>query len=440
MHLFFGPFCLPVLLLCPILYPPIATFTALFFLKINKWYISIALIFSSAIISSLISATIVPYSDTEIYLNSFAQIRSFDFTQLKLDNNGFEPLYKVYEYVLSIFIGNNQKLFLLLTALIYNITSTLAILKICNRLKQRELACVIFAVYYSLVPPALGTSIFLLRSGLSLSIALLGISFYKEKPIIAYSLGVLATFIHSFSLIFLVAMIVQDWLKLFTNKIYSQTSLSLKSLMDTLFLRFYLIILISGCVMLILVPDSLSSTSQAFLSAIGNIDEVTSSKAGSFLDTKPENFVDFLNPVFIIQVVFSLLCFCKLQIPTINNSNQDRISDEKIFNLLELLRLIGRWQIIVIIMTGPFGLFPYRIGLFNFLYFPIWIVNIPYLAITKIHWKKYITHLTVFASMAVFTYVFYWMPKRQGMESDLVILEGKPLSHNIAQVFSYFFN
>ena len=134
MHLLLGSFCLPILLLCPILYPPIGTFTNMFFRK-NKWHVSLALIFSSAIISSFISAIIVPYSGTQVYLNSFIQIRSFDFTQLKLDNDGFEPLDKVYEYVLSIFIGNNQKIFLLCTALISNLIPTLATLKICTTLK-----------------------------------------------------------------------------------------------------------------------------------------------------------------------------------------------------------------------------------------------------------------------------------------------------------------
>ena len=294
--------------------------------------------------------------------------------------------------------------------------------------------------YERAVPPALGASIFLLRSGLSLSIVLLAISFYKEKTIVAYSLGAIATFIHSFSLIFLFSMIIQDGLKLFINKISIKGSLSLRLLMDTLFLRFSAIVLLSSCAMLILVPDSLSSTLQVFLAIIGGISEATSGKAESFLGAKSEEFVDFLNPVFIIQIAFSTLCFLKLQPPVIDKSNSAKISDKNIFSLLELLRLIGRWQIIVIILTGPFGLFPYRFGLFNFLYFPLWLVNIPYLSITKRHWKRYIAHSIAFASVAVFLYIFYWMPKRQGMESDLVILEGKPLSHNIAQVFSYFLN
>ncbi len=78
--------CTLILLICPILYPPIACLLAFFFVKakdIKLRYVPALLIFSLAIVTSLISATIIPVSDTLVYIDSFKNIQSFNFHDLK---------------------------------------------------------------------------------------------------------------------------------------------------------------------------------------------------------------------------------------------------------------------------------------------------------------------------------------------------------------------
>ncbi|WP_448266972.1 EpsG family protein [Nostoc sp. DSM 114159] len=433
--------CIPILFIVPILYPPLACFTSIFFLQKRLGYIALFLIFSSAIVTSLISATIIPVADTQVYIDSFKNIHLFDFTQLKLDNDGFEPLYKVYEYLLSIFIDDNQEFFLLTTALIFNTLSTIAILRICFRLNQAQLACIILAVYYSLVAPALGVPLFLLRSSLSLSILFLAISFYNQKNIVFYVLGILSIFIHSASFTIFAIIISQRFVYFLSKKLKQIGYKKLISLSSKLVFRFSLIILVVSFLLLIFNQSLLTSITQNFLIGFSVNGDLASNKAKSFLDsTDKENFVDFQNPVFLLQVALTLLCFLKIQNPLFFTHNEiNEIKNNKLSNLLESLRLVGRLQIIMIVLTGPFNFLPYRLGLYNFLYFPLWLVNIPYLSLlVQKNIKKTSKYLILFALVSVLTYTFYWMPKRQGNEYFIVVLEGKPLSYNLSQVIEHF--
>lgn len=431
--------CIPILFIVPILYPPLACFTAIFFLKKRLDYIALFLIFSSAIVSSLISATIIPVGDTQVYINSFQNINLFDFTQLKLDNDGFEPLYKVYEYLLSLFIDDNQELFLLITALIFNTLSTIAILRICFRLNQAQLAYIILAVYYSLVAPPLGVPLFLLRSSLSLSILFLAISFYNQINTVFYVLGITAIFIHSASLTIFATVISQSLVSYLSKKIEKIGYKKFILVSSKLFLRLSLIMLVGSFLLLIFNQSLLISISQNFLTGISGNGDLASNKTKSFLDTNKENkenFVDFKNPVFLLQVTLTLLCFLKIQNPlSLTHNKIDKINNNKLFSLLESLRLIGRLQIIMIVVTGPFNFLPYRLGLFNFLYFPLWLINVPYLSLLiQKNIKKTSKYLILFALLSVLTYTFYWMPKRQGNEYFIVVLEGNPLNYNLSQV------
>lgn len=433
--------CIPILFIVPVLYPPLASFTAILFVKKEINFIALVLLFSSAIVSSLISATIVPFGDTQVYIDSFKNIHLFDFTQLKLDNNGFEPLYKIYEYFLSIFIDDNQGLFLLTTALIFNLLSTIAIIRICLRLNQTQLGCIILTVYYSLVPPCLGVPLFLLRSSLSLSILFVGISYYEQKNAIFYLLGTISIFIHSSSFLIFSAIIFQRMLSSLNKIIENIGYKKITSLSKTLSLRISLIILFIGFFLVAATPNLLIALLQNFLTGFGGNGELASNKSKSFLETSTENFVDFTNPVFLIQVLFSLLCFLKLRDGLLIRENIDNTNNQKLSNLLESLRLVGRLQIIMIFFTGPFNFLPYRLGFFNFLYFPVWLINVPYLSFIQIRLrlKKYSKYLIIFALISVLTYTFYWMPKRQDGNYDIVVLEGKPLSYSLTQVIEKIF-
>ncbi|BAZ48932.1 hypothetical protein NIES4103_15430 [Nostoc sp. NIES-4103] len=441
MNIFLFFLCIPILFLLPILYPPIASFAAIFFVKKELDSIALFLVFSAAIVSSLISATIIPVGDTQVYIDSFKDIQLFDFTQLKLNNNGFEPFYKIYEYLLSIFLEDNQKFFLLTTALIFNLLSTIAILRICLRFNQTKLAFIIFAVYYSLVAPALGVPLFLLRSSLSLSILFLGISYYNQKNVIFYLLATIAIFIHSGSILIFGAIIFQRVLHFFMEKLEKIGYKKITFLSKILGLRFSLLILFIGFLLVSLTPSLLISVLQNFLTSFGENGGLASSKSKSFLDTSKENFVDFTNPVFLLQVALSLLCFLKLQDDLLIRPNISDTSNQKLTNLLESFRLVGRLQIIMIFLTGPFNFLPYRLGFFNFLYFPFWLINVPYLYFVEINLglKKYSKYLIIFALISVLTYTFYWMPKRQNNNYYIVVLEGKPLSYNLPQVIEQIF-
>jgi len=429
--------CVPILFIYPILYPPLACFTAILFTENRLNYISLFLIFSSAIVSSLISATIIPVADTAIYIDSFKEINLFNFYQLQLNNKGFEPLYKIYEYILSLFIDDNEKLFLLITALIINILSTIAILRICLRLDQAKLVCMIFTVYYSLVAPALGVPLFLLRTSLSISFLILGISYYRQKPLLFYLFGLIAVFIHFYSLLIFSLFIVQGILPSLNKRI---EKIGYKKLIDfskLFLLRFSLTILIIGFFTVIFSPDLLLSNLRGFLEVFNDSGALAADKSRSFLDEKSASFVNFSNPVFLVQFLFSLLCFIKLRDDLLIRPELDKIHNRVLLNFLESLRLLGRMLMIIIILTAPFNFLPYRLGFFNFLYFPLWIINIPYISI-QLGIKKYSKYLILLSLVSVLAYTFYWMPKRQDNNYNIVVLENKVLDYNLAQVISFF--
>ena len=440
MHLILLFISIAVLFPFPILYPPIASFTAYFFAKDDQLdAVSLFLLYSSGIVTSLIAATITPVADTAVYLDSFESIHFFDFRTLALDNNGFEPLYKVYELILSVFIGDNHNLFLLTTALIINSLATTAILRIGIRLGQYRLPCLIFAVCYSLVAPALGVPLFLLRSSLSLAILFLGISFYDELPILFYSLGIVATFIHFSSLLIFGLVVFHKYWIVF-GKQMSKLSKNLfsTSIKGSYFSKVFLLILILGFFINLFSPNLTTPILSTFLSDFGSSENVASGKVKSFLDAEAENFVDFKNPVVIIQVVVTLLCFLKLQNDSTSLVEKDQSRSLKDLNFLGSLRLVGRVLITLIVFTAPLNVLPYRLGFFNFMYFPLWLINVPFLALSR-KFKNYSKYLVLFALVSVLAYSFYWIPKREGGNYFIVVLENKPLKYNLVQVVEYFF-
>ena len=440
MHLILLFISIAVLFPFPILYPPIASFTAYFFAKDDQLdAVSLFLLYSSGIVTSLIAATITPVADTAVYLDSFESIHFFDFRTLALDNNGFEPLYKVYELILSVFIGDNHNLFLLTTALIINSLATTAILRIGIRLGQYRLPCLILAVCYSLVAPALGVPLFLLRSSLSLAILFLGISFYDELPILFYSLGIVATFIHFSSLLIFGLVVFHKYWIVF-GKQMSKLSKNLfsTSIKGSYFSKVFLLILILGFFINLFSPNLTTPILSTFLSDFGSSENVASGKVKSFLDAEAENFVDFKNPVVIIQVVVTLLCFLKLQNDSTSLVEKDQSRSLKDLNFLGSLRLVGRVLITLIVFTAPLNVLPYRLGFFNFMYFPLWLINVPFLALSR-KFKNYSKYLVLFALVSVLAYSFYWIPKREGGNYFIVVLENKPLKYNLVQVVEYFF-
>lgn len=432
--------CIPILFKYPILYPPLACFTAIFFVEYKRLsYISLFLIFSSAVVSSLISATIIPVADTAIYIDSFQQIHLFNFHQLQLNNQGFEPLYKIYEYILSLFIDDSEKLFLLVTGLIINILSTIGILRICLRLDQAKLVCIIFTVYYSLVAPALGVPLFLLRTSLSLSILFLGISYYRQKPILFYLFGFIAIFIHFYSLLLFGLLIIQNLMPYINKGI---EKIGYKRLSDTskiFIFRFSLTVLIIAFFTVLLTPDLLMSNLRGFLEVFNSSGALAADKAQSFLDEKRENFVNFTNPVFIVHFLITLLCFVNLRDDLLIRPELSIDTNRKLLNLLESLRLLGRVLMLIIIITAPFNFLPYRLGLFNFLYFPLWLINVPYISL-QLGIKKYLRYVIVLALISLLAYSFYWMPKRKDNDYSIIVLENKVLDYNLAQVISFFLN
>ncbi|MDB9436434.1 EpsG family protein [Dolichospermum lemmermannii CS-548] len=436
-------FCIPILYFYPVLYPPVACFAAIFS-KNKKYvdYISLFLIFSASVVSSLIGATIIPFSDTIEYIESFQEsLSSFDISQLYLKGK-MEPLYQIYEYCLAVLISDNEKLFLLVNALIFNIISTIAILRICARLNQLDVAYIIISIYYALVAPAMGVPLFLIRSCLSLSILLMGISFYKQNHVICYLLAIIATFMHYYSGLFLVILIFKDlfpktnknnkFIRFFNNRYYRVSFV----------ITLLLIIFITQ-----INPNLLNSTLSIILLPFYQSGFLASEKAAIFFDNQTEitNFVDLYNPVFVLQIALSLLCFLEIRedlfYPDQDNYQHTILVDN--LEYLQYLRMIGKFQLIVIIITLPFSILPYRLGLFNFLYFPLWLLNIPFLSISK-QFSSYKRYLLILAFISVFSFTFYRIPKIQSADNtakkeSTIVLEGKPLNYNLIKLIEYFY-
>lgn len=439
MHLILFFISILVLFPFPILYPPIASFAAFFFSKGNQLdLVALFLLYSSAVVTSLIAATITPVSDTAVYLDSFDSISFFDFRTLTFDNNGFEPLYKIYEFILNVLIGDRPEIFLLVTALIINLLVTTAILRIGIRVNQYKMPCLILAVCYSLVAPALGVPLFLLRSSLSLAILLLAISFYGERPFHFYLLSVLSIFTHYSSLIIFGLIVLYSYWKLIGKDISELLRKSFYfSVRGTFISKICLLALLVGLIVTFVSPEVTTPFLISLLSDFGNSGNVAADKAKSFLSSGAENFVDFKNPVVIIQLCVTLLCFLKLRNISELAAGSTSSKVIKKIEFLGALRLVGRCLLGLIIITAPLNALPFRLGFFNFMYFPLWLINIPYIELSR-KVKNYSAYLVLFSMAAVLAYTFYWIPKRETGEYLIVVLENKPLKYNLIEVLGYF--
>ncbi|MFN7414952.1 MAG: EpsG family protein [Dolichospermum sp.] len=422
--------CIPILYFYPVLYPPLACFTANFFIdnkKINYLSVSVFLVFSAAVISSLIGATIIPRSDTLVYVESFKNSSSFEISS----DVQFEPLYQVYEHFLNILTGNNEKLFLLLTALIFNILSVIGISRICMNLNQPNISYIIISIYFSLVQPSMGLPLFLLRSSLSLSIMLVAISFYKHKQIIFYALGIISIFIHYGSIpIFSLLIFHNFWLQ------FSQDDISLSSKLISRLKQLSLIICLLCFLLTVFYPDLITSRLLNLIVIFGQSGVLASNKAEWFVGKKNDLFINIFNPIFFLQIGSGLLCSLKL--------NKDLSLEANERKYLASIRFIGIFQIITIMTTLPLSLLPVRLGLFHFLYFPLWLVNIPFLPISN-NYKKYRKYLILSAAIFVIYFTFYSVPIRQFQDyrdskinADIVVLEGKPLNYKLIQLIEYY--
>jgi hypothetical protein len=95
-------------------------------------------------------------------------------------------------------------------------------------------------------------------------------------------------------------------------------------------------------------------------------------------------------------------------------------------------------------ITLPVSLLPLRLGLFYFLYFPLWLLNISFLSISK-KINNYRKYLILFAILFVLNFTLNTIPKIQARDysdsktnADIVVLEGKPLDYNLIQLIEYF--
>lgn len=420
--------CILILYFYPILYPPIACFTSIFFAKDNnRNYISVALVFSSAIVSSFIAATVSPKGDTEQQLVSFL---NKSYVHILDEASRFEPLYQVYEYFLHLLIGDNEKIFLLITSLVFNIISTIAIFRICFILNQLNITTyIIFCIYYALVSPSMGNHLYLLRSSISCAVLLLGISFYGGKNILFYLLGIASFFIHYGSIILIFPFLIQKYLKeiLRSNYFFNAT-------------QNYLIIILP--LILILVQASKGVVNSVIL---GFLEISGLQQANYFLGQRDfDSSLNLNNPVFIIQLVFALFCFMELKEDknvSISSLHNSKPYDVYHYNLLELLRTTVQILIIIVIITLPFSLLPYRLGYFYFSYFPLFLVNLPYVSI---NFKKYYKHLLFFSLLTVLYFLFYKIPKMHYTDYDyisssIVVLDSKPLEYNMVKLMEEFF-
>ncbi|MBD1211370.1 MAG: EpsG family protein [Dolichospermum circinale Clear-D4] len=424
--------CIPILYFYPVLYPPIASFTAIFFAESKQFnYLSAFLVFSAIIISSLIAATIIPRSDTLVYVESFknAVSMAIDFY------SPFEPGYQIYEYLLNILTGKNEKLFLLLTALIFNIFSIIGISRICLNLNQPNMSYIVICIYFSLVQPSMGLPLFLIRSNLSLAIMLLSISFFKQKQIVSYLLAIISITIHYGTIIILCVLIHNELWPLFRrNKIilrlFSRT-------------REIIIIICLSCFLLtIFNPDVINSILSSLINIFGQSGLLGSNKLQWFIINSSGNdtYINIFSPLFIFQIGIGMLCFLNL--------NKDLFTDVNQYQYLISLRAIGIAQILTIMITLPFSLLPVRLGLFYFLYFPLWVINIPFLSISKKisnYRNKYRKYLILFSMFLVLYLTLNILPKKQNQDysdskvnADLVVLEGKPLDYKLIPLIEYF--
>jgi hypothetical protein len=422
--------CIPILYFYPVLYPPIACFTAIFFAESKQFnYLSAFLVFSAIIISSLIAATIIPRSDTLAYVESFknAVSMAIDF------DSPFEPGYQIYEYWLNILTGNNEKLFLLLTALIFNILSIIGISRICINLNQPNMSYIVICIYFSLVQPTMGLPLFLLRSSLSLAIMLLSISFFKQKQIVFYVLSIISITIHYGSIVIFCILIYNDIWPLFR---LNKNKIILKLLSRTR--EIIIVLLLSSFLLSIFNPDVINSILSNFINIFAKSGLLGSNKAEWFINSRSNDlFINIFSPVFLVQIGLGMLCLLKL--------SKDLFTDVNQYRYLTYLRFIGISQLITIMMTLPFSILPLRLGLFYFLYFPLWLINIPFLSISKkiSDYRKYLILFSMFLTLYLTLNI---IPKKQTQDysdskvnADMVVLEGNLLDYKLIPLIEYFF-
>ena len=435
--------CLITLYLCPVLYPSLSSFTAYFFCSNDNKPIANTLLISSAICSALICATIIPRSDTLSYIESYKDsIRNSNLFET-WTSGGFEPLYKVYEYLVGCIVGDKEKAFLLVTSLIIHLLFTLGTIRLCNRLNNFKVACIILACQHSLVAPSMGVPLFLLRSSLSLSLMLFAISFYKQKTSVFYLLSIAAVFTHYTTIFIFLPIIIQDILKIFGRSIKPFVSkkhykwLKMKIWRKTgvpLFVLCSMILIFN-----ILVPQITISFLGDFISLFGTSDAIGAEKSTYFVQQKNvSTFLDLSNPVFITNIIICSLCFLDFSETSISKFvDTGKVNTSSC--LLDALRLIGRSQMILIFSTLPFTIMPYRLGLFNFLFFPIWLINIPFLILPlfpKILFKR----LIIISLVSIVSFAGYRLPKTQdrGDTGGVVVLDSKPFEYKFTDLISFF--
>lgn len=438
--------CLIFLFFLPVLYSSIASFAAIFFVVIKPQgrLIAQTLIYSSAIVSALVAATINHWADTAVYLESYQEV-IYKVSQGEFDLEGqFEPLFELYEYLSAVVIGDRNLIYLLVSSLIYNVLSAFAIFRICARLDQFNLAPFIFCLYYSLCTPQMGVPMFLMRQGIALALLLAGISYYKQRNRLCYLLCLASTAFHASSLFVLGAMLSWDiWLRL---------SHALENLREFLWLnRKYAQKLLLIFIIVILLLTSVGSG--ALMPVIGAVLQsyyesglAGGIKAKSFLlSAEAGALLRITNPVFFTQVLITLTCFLKIR----KDFRQAATRDDSIknqFSFLQAIRSIGKFQLLIIFLTFSFNALPLRLGFLSFMYFPIWLINLPFLEVSPKLIRNQFRFLTVLALISTLLFSIYRIPKNQsageaGLRiSDVVVLDGKPLSANIVQVTAYFFN
>jgi hypothetical protein len=437
--------CLPILVFYPVLYPPVASFAAIFFFpkKPQGSIVALILIFSCAIVSAMVGATIEPFADTKVYIDSYQDAlqelgqENFQFQE------EFEPLYEVYEYLIGTLVGYNEKFFLLLTGLFFNLISTVGMLRICSRLNQLKLACIVFSVYYALATPQMGVPLFFIRSSLSLAVLLLAISFYKQRSILCYTLCFVSLGTHAASTLVFISMLSWDIWQSVTRKLEG-LNYGFKRINEKYAQKFILAIPILIFVSVNVNSQFVITTLSGFVLFLNQMGGLLGGKAKFFvLLENIQTFIDFKNPVVLSQVLLSIFCFFKVR-EDIQLENGDYSISRRSLNYLQSLRSIGKVQLITILLTFPFDVLPYRLGLFNFFYFPLWLINIPFLEVTKKITSKQIQLMILFALLAVLSFTLYRIPKNQnaydrgGSSVEIVTLDGRPLKYDLSQLINYF--
>jgi hypothetical protein len=163
-----------------------------------------------------------------------------------------------------------------------------------------------------------------------------------------------------------------------------------------------------------------------------------SNKAEYFTNANVQTntFINTFSLTFLMQIGIGILCIAKLR--------KDLSLDVNQHKYLTSLRFFGISQILIIMITLPVSILPLRLGLFYFLYFPLWLLNIPFLSISK-KINNYRKYLILFAILFVLNFTLNTIPKIQARDysdsktnADIVVLEGKPLDYNLIQLIEYF--